>query len=47
MAASGGVQGRTTVRLAAVGVPELGGALGLAWRRAQPRGRGTKKRETS
>jgi hypothetical protein len=42
-----GAQGWTTVRLAAVGVPELEGALGLAWRRAQPRGRRTKKRETS
>jgi hypothetical protein len=42
-----GAQGWKTVHLAALGVPELQGALELAWRHAQPRGRRTKKRETT
>jgi hypothetical protein len=42
-----GAQGWTTIRLDAIGVPELQGALELAWRNAQPRGRRTKQRETT
>jgi hypothetical protein len=42
-----GVQGWTTVRLAALGVPELEAAIERAWRHAQPHGRRTKQRETT
>lgn len=42
-----GAQGWTTVRLDAIALPELGGALEVAWRRAQPRGRRKKQRETT
>ena len=42
-----GAQGWTTIRLDAIALPELKGALELAWRHAQPRGRRTKQRETT
>ena len=42
-----GAQGWTTVRLDAIGLKELGDALELAWRHAQPRGRRKKQRETT
>lgn len=40
-----GAQGWTTVRLEAIALPDLRGALELAWRHAKPRGRRTKRRE--
>ena len=36
-------QGWTTIRLDAIALPELQGALELAWRHAQPRGRSKKQ----
>ncbi len=42
-----GAQGWTTVRLDAIGLPELRDALEEAWRHAQPRGRRKKRREAT
>jgi hypothetical protein len=42
-----GAQGWTTVRLGAIGLPELRDALEQAWRHAQPRGRRKKQPETT
>jgi hypothetical protein len=36
-----------TVRLAAIALAELQGAVELAWRHTQPRGRKPKQRETT
>jgi hypothetical protein len=41
-----GTQGWTTLRLAALDLPDLAAALDFAWRHAQPRVR-TKRRETT